>query len=113
MLDSLLGFRTALTPQERTDFDKASFIVMAIQGYVGVYDINVGGVSGVATVTLSVISRLGSRRAGTRFTVRGIDDAGNVANYVETETVLRTQSRCFSYVQLRGSIPRESFVCLP
>jgi hypothetical protein len=34
-------------------------------------------------VTLEIISRLGSARAGTRFNARGIDDDGNVANFVE------------------------------
>ncbi|MBN3289793.1 SYNJ1 protein, partial [Polypterus senegalus] len=34
-----------------------------------------------------VISRLSCERAGTRFNVRGTDDNGNVANFVETEQV--------------------------
>lgn len=33
--------------------------------------------------TLSLISRLGSKRAGTRFNTRGVDDDGNCANFVE------------------------------
>jgi hypothetical protein len=33
--------------------------------------------------TLSLISRLGWKRAGTRFNTRGIDDDGNTANFVE------------------------------
>ena len=32
-----------------------------------------------------VISRRSSKRAGTRYNARGIDDKGHVANYVETE----------------------------
>jgi hypothetical protein len=99
MLDSLLGFRAALTPHERSDFDKAAFLVMIIQGYVGVYDVNLGGVSGPSTVTISVISRLGSRRAGTRFTVRGIDDDGNVANYVEVSFM---SSGCKADLRAKG-----------
>ena len=55
---------------------------------------------------LTVISRLSSRRAGTRFNSRGIDDDGNVANFVETETIFWSPSGvCFSYVQIRGSVP--------
>lgn len=34
-----------------------------------------------------VISRLSSERAGTRFNVRGANDDGQVANFVETEQV--------------------------
>ena len=34
-----------------------------------------------------IISRLSSERAGTRFYVRGTNDDGHVANFVETEQV--------------------------
>lgn len=33
--------------------------------------------------TISLISRLSWKRAGTRFNTRGVDDDGNVANFVE------------------------------
>ena len=33
--------------------------------------------------TVSLISRLSWKRAGTRFNTRGVDDDGNVANFVE------------------------------
>lgn len=55
--------------------------------------------------TLSLISRLGWKRAGTRFNTRGVDDDGNTANFVETETVFSTEQHCVSYVQVRGSVP--------
>ena len=56
--------------------------------------------------SLTVISRLSCRRAGTRFNSRGIDDDGNVANFVETETVYWLPTGlCFSYAQVRGSVP--------
>ena len=34
-----------------------------------------------------LISRLSCERAGTRFNVRGVNDEGHVANFVETEQV--------------------------
>jgi hypothetical protein len=34
-----------------------------------------------------------------------MDDDGNVANFVETEIVFWNPSSCFSYVQVRGSVP--------
>jgi len=72
--------------------------------------------------TLSLISRLGWKRAGTRFNTRGVDDDGNCANFVEvmsfllislpyseeiyqTETIFSTDQHCVSHVQVRGSIP--------
>jgi len=36
-----------------------------------------------AVASLSLISRLGWKRAGTRFNTRGVDDDGNTANFVE------------------------------
>lgn len=35
-----------------------------------------------------IFSRLSSERAGTRFNVRGTNDDGQVANFVETEQVI-------------------------
>ncbi|GAA5914549.1 hypothetical protein JCM8208_001200 [Rhodotorula glutinis] len=97
----LLSFRSSLPPDMRDVFDQQAFMVLAIQGYVGVYDISLGGEPAV----LSLVSRLGWKRSGTRFNVRGVDDDGGVANFVETETILRTRDMCWSYVQTRGSVP--------
>jgi len=74
-----------------------------------------------------VITRRSKYRAGTRFTKRGIDSRGHVANYAETEQLLLRYTNLllrytnitsnitsnesdeptevFSYVQTRGSIP--------
>lgn len=100
-MDSILSFRQNLDTLERARFDEANFVVSAIQGFVGVTDFTLSG----NPVTLSIISRLGSARAGTRFNMRGVDDDGNVANFVETETIFKTKDSCFSFVQVRGSVP--------
>lgn len=42
-------------------------------------------------VELLVVSRRSRDRAGLRFQRRGIDDEGNVANFVETEMIIRTE----------------------
>lgn len=105
---SLLDFRERLDMQEREDLDRCQFIVLAIQGYVGMFTIPLPAppTNGAPTVaTLSLISRLGAKRAGTRFNTRGVDDDGNTANFVETETILITEHHCFSYTQVRGSVP--------
>lgn len=52
-----------------------------------------------------VISRLSCERAGTRFNVRGTNDDGHVANFVETEQVIYLGDKIASYIQTRGSIP--------
>ncbi|TFY81149.1 hypothetical protein EWM64_g2863 [Hericium alpestre] len=105
---SLLDFRDRLDPIERDELDRSHFIVLAIQGYVGLFTLALPAppTDGMPTVaSLCLISRLGWKRAGTRFNTRGVDDDGNTANFVETETLLSTEQHCFSYTQVRGSVP--------
>ncbi|KAF7992176.1 hypothetical protein HCN44_001501 [Aphidius gifuensis] len=52
-----------------------------------------------------VVSRLSCERAGTRFNVRGSNDDGNVANFVETEQIIYLDNEVTSYIQTRGSVP--------
>ena len=52
-----------------------------------------------------MISRLSCNRLGTRYNTRGVDDDGHVANFVETEQLLMTDSHVSSHVQVRGSVP--------
>ena len=60
-----------------------------------------------ALVDYVLISRRSRDRAGLRYQRRGIDDDANVANFVETETIMRVEreglQNVFSYVQVRGS----------
>ncbi|OBZ69155.1 Proteasome subunit beta type-5 [Grifola frondosa] len=62
-----------------------------------------------AFVDYILISRRSRDRAGLRYQRRGIDDDANVANFVETESIVRVEreglSNVFSHVQIRGSIP--------
>lgn len=52
-----------------------------------------------------LISRRDAVRAGTRFWMRGADENGNVANFVETEQIVHTPNETYSFVQIRGSVP--------
>ncbi|KAK6622419.1 hypothetical protein RUM44_002230 [Polyplax serrata] len=52
-----------------------------------------------------IISRLSCERAGTRFNVRGSNDDGHVANFVETEQLIVLDDEVTSFVQTRGSVP--------
>ncbi|KAJ7639012.1 inositol polyphosphate phosphatase [Roridomyces roridus] len=108
LIRSLLDLRERLDPLERDDFDTCQFIVLAIQGYVGTATMALPAPpkEGKPTIaTLSLISRLGWKRAGTRFNARGVDDDGNTANFVETETIFTADQHCVSYAQIRGSVP--------
>jgi len=53
-----------------------------------------------------LISRRSKKHAGTRYHTRGVDEEGNVANYVETEQCVEfADGRITSFVQIRGSVP--------
>jgi endonuclease/exonuclease/phosphatase family metal-dependent hydrolase len=111
MISPLLQFRSRLTEVERKTLDHSRMLTSVVRGYAATMMIPPSSAPLRTTVTtrpstLTVISRLSSRRAGTRFNSRGVDDDGNVANFVETETIFWSPSGvCFSYVQIRGSIP--------
>ncbi|XP_022194674.1 synaptojanin-1 isoform X2 [Nilaparvata lugens] len=52
-----------------------------------------------------IFSRICLERAGTRFSLRGLNDEGFVANFVETEQMIVCDRSSTSFVQLRGSVP--------
>ncbi|KAH7388304.1 hypothetical protein KP509_16G069200 [Ceratopteris richardii] len=56
-------------------------------------------------LNIFLIARRCNRRLGTRMWRRGADLEGHVANFVETELIIKTGSHVASYVQVRGSIP--------
>ena len=111
MIDPLIQFRSRLAQHEKQALDDSHILTSAIRGFVSTITIppSISPVRGPRTNLpshLTLISRLSSRRAGTRFNSRGIDDDGNVANFVETETLLwHPSGLCFSYSQVRGSVP--------
>ena len=111
MIGPLLQFRSRLTEVERRALDHSRMLTSVVRGYAATMLIPPSSAPLRRTMssqpsTLTVISRLSSRRAGTRFNSRGVDDDGNVANFVETETIFWSPSGvCFSYIQIRGSVP--------
>lgn len=111
MINPLTNFRSRLGEQERKALDQTRILTFAIRGFVLTVTVPadsspIRGIRSHLPSTLTLISRLSCRRAGTRFNSRGIDDDGNVANFVETETVYwHPANLCFSYAQVRGSVP--------
>ena len=104
MMEPILQFRSRLEPSTRAELDQDALFLLVIQGYVGMASAPFGP-DRLGKCTLAVISRLSSLRAGTRYSVRGIDDQGYAANFAETETVLTFGDELLSYVQIRGSVP--------
>ncbi|KAM0329882.1 hypothetical protein ACHAQA_004047 [Verticillium albo-atrum] len=111
MISPLVQFRSRLIPHEREALDSSRILTSAIRGFCRTIAIPQISAPLKTTATglpsyLTVISRLSCRRAGTRFNSRGIDDDGNVANFVETETTYWSpRGTLFSYSQVRGSVP--------
>jgi hypothetical protein len=127
MINPLVKFRSRLVAHEREALDKSRILTSAIRGFVLTITIPPSSAPLRTSKTglpssLTLISRLSCRRAGTRFNSRGIDDDGNVANFVETETIYwspvagvhslgdasgdeKSVGLCFSYSQIRGSVP--------
>lgn len=111
MIQPLVDFRSRLAPREKDALDASGILTSAIRGFaltvtVPTHSSPIKSPGSGMPAHMTLISRLSCRRAGTRFNSRGIDDDGNVANFVETETVFWAPSGvCFSYVQVRGSVP--------
>lgn len=110
MIQPLVDLRSRLSDREKAALDESRLLTSAIRGFASTVTVPASSSPARSTVygfpsTMTLISRLSCRRAGTRFNARGIDDDGNVANFVETETIFCTDRIYFSYVQCRGSIP--------
>jgi hypothetical protein len=52
-----------------------------------------------------LISRRSHSQGGAKFYSRGIDDEGNVDNFVENEQIFQIGENIFSHVMVRGSVP--------
>ncbi|KAK8219056.1 SacI homology domain-containing protein [Phyllosticta capitalensis] len=111
MIQPLVDFRSRLSQSEKTALDSSGFLTSAIRGFASTFNVPASSSPARSSRTglpsqMTLISRLSSRRAGTRFNARGMDDTGAVANFVESETIFHTPDGVtFSYVQVRGSVP--------
>ncbi|XP_034653156.1 synaptojanin-1 [Drosophila subobscura] len=85
----------------RFGIDCQSWLLQAMCGSVEIRTVYVGAKNARA----AIISRLSCERAGTRFNVRGTNDEGYVANFVETEQVIYVDGEVTSHIQTRGSVP--------
>ncbi|KAL0565241.1 hypothetical protein V5O48_016787 [Marasmius crinis-equi] len=99
---------------DRSDSRKLhSYILPIMQGYCQVAEFVMPEEELSHDAELAVdyvlISRRSRDRAGLRYQRRGVDDDAHVANFVETETIMRVKREgivnVFSYIQIRGSIP--------
>lgn len=74
-------------------------IIPVIYGYIAQSSLTDFAESG-AQAKFTLISRRSVRRAGVRYLRRGIDPTGDVANFVETESIISASGHCLSFVQV-------------
>lgn len=86
---------------ERYGICTSTWLVKVMCGGITISTVYIGGLQAKACL----ISRLSCERAGTRFNVRGANDLGHVANFVETEQVVFLNHVILSFLTIRGSIP--------
>ncbi|KAL6451462.1 INP53 Polyphosphatidylinositol phosphatase INP53 [Candida maltosa Xu316] len=101
LMDELIQFRSHLDNHNQLILDDNRFLTTVIRGFAKTLPIGNHGDS------LTIISKQSWKRAGTRYITRGIDDNGNVANFVETEYIYYNPSKSsiFTFTQIRGSVP--------
>lgn len=93
--------RTLHFPLERFGIDSGEWFLRVMCGSVQIRTVYIGH----RTAKVAILSRLSCERVGTRFNVRGVNDDGHVANFVETEQLIIYEGNEVSFVQIRGSIP--------
>lgn len=101
LLDPIIDL-AAQIPKEQTIFLlKSEIFSRIVKGFFESIDKPINSVN----YNVAVCTRIGKKKAGTRFNSRGLDDEGNVSIFGETELVISTENFTFSYIILRGSVP--------
>jgi len=98
-------FNGALVEAWTTQTGSSSGVTKVIAGHVGTFESAMGTTEAFA---VAIISRYSRKRLGTRYTRRGIDKDGYVANFVEMEQLvwlINNNDAITSFCQIRGSVP--------
>jgi len=101
LMEEILAYRDRLDSHTKHIVDNEGFLTTVIRGFAETFVTYIKRLK----IELTVISKQSWKRAGTRFNARGIDDEGNVANFVETELIMYSNEYCYAFTQVRGSVP--------
>ncbi|SCU82953.1 LADA_0C08856g1_1 [Lachancea dasiensis] len=101
LMQEIITFRNHLDDTAKRVLDDEGFLTTVIRGFAETFITYIKQLK----VSLTVISKQSWKRAGTRYNARGVDDEGNVANFVETELIMYSREYCYAFTQIRGSIP--------
>lgn len=98
LLKPIIKFHGMQDDGSKHFLETSGLFPLTVQGFVGCAEIG-------SELSLWTLSRISSIRAGTRYSYRGLDDDGHVANFVQTETILAHPRYMCAYVIVRGSVP--------
>ncbi|QLQ79690.1 hypothetical protein HG537_0C03380 [Torulaspora globosa] len=101
LMQEIITYRDRLDANLKQILDEEGFLTTVIRGFAETFVTYIKKLK----VAMTVISKQSWKRAGTRFNARGVDDEGNVANFVETELIMYSSQYCYAFTQIRGSIP--------
>ncbi|CCD25588.1 uncharacterized protein NDAI_0F02700 [Naumovozyma dairenensis CBS 421] len=101
MMNEIMNYKNHLNVNHKKILNNEGFLTSVIRGFAKTFISYINHLK----IALTIISKQSWKRAGTRFNSRGIDDDGNVSNFVETEFIMYSSQYCYSFTQIRGSIP--------
>lgn len=103
MLKPIIDHCSGLPLHLQNVFKQPGLFIVCFQGFAAVK--SNPSLSAQPESFCAVISRVSCKRAGSRFRSRGIDDDGNVSNFVETETMYFDPNYSYSHLLTRGTVP--------
>ncbi|KAL3232584.1 hypothetical protein RNJ44_04500 [Nakaseomyces bracarensis] len=101
MILQLVGYRDKLDNDTKKVFDKEGFLTTIVRGFSKTGITYVGDFK----VAMTIISRESFKRNGYRNSIRGINDEGETADFMETEFIMYSRSFSYAHAQVRGSVP--------
>lgn len=103
MLKPIIDHCNSLPFQLQDIFQVPGIFVICFQGFASI-KANPSTASYLDS-SCAIISRVSCKRIGSRFRSRGLDDSGNVSNFVETETMYFDANYAYSHLIVRGTVP--------
>ena len=101
LLDPITDLASHVPAEQSNFLTNCEIFSKIAKGYFGSISKNISS----SIYDVGVYTRIGKKKAGTRFISRGLDDEGNVSIYAETEIVISSDKFKFSYIIIRGSVP--------
>lgn len=106
LLSPIFRWQRAMSEEDISHLKEICAFSIIIRGFVGIEYFE------DRDLLCVLISRCSNKRPGSLCDTRGLDDSGNVSNFVETEFSLVCPKFHYSYTIIRGSAPGKYFKSL-